>query len=213
MEERIEGVVTMWSSTPHTGTTGPLVVVVLVLGGLVAGFWTLFVAGEMLSDPGGWYGLILVLSWVVPMVALSALALLRPTWAAPLLVSLVSLWVAASIATIVYASTWQEFEDTHGPVSLIIMVALCVPLIALGRTHSFLAGVLLLVVLVVPMLAGLGWVVSGAGLGGTLALATVGTPFIVLAALLIRIGVVDRRADPGGPGTTRPREPGPLTRS
>ncbi|MEZ5115419.1 MAG: hypothetical protein R2737_04045 [Candidatus Nanopelagicales bacterium] len=202
---------TLWRSAPHTQTTGQLVIVVLVLGAMVAGFWTLFVAGEMLSDPGGWYGLGLVLAWVVPMLGLGALALLRPAWAAPLLIALVALWAAASVLTVVYASTWQEFEDTHGPVGLIVMVALCVPLVALGRTRSLLAGVLLLVVLVIPMLAGVAWVVTGAGLGGTLALVTVGMPFLVLAGLLIIVGVLDRRNPPGGL-PAQPQVPGPLAR-
>jgi hypothetical protein len=175
-----------------------MVVVVLAIGGLVTAFWALFMAGEILTDPGGWYGLGLVSLWLVPMVALSALALLRSSWAAPVLTVLVGLWVAASIATVVYADTWREIEDTHGPVSLIVMFALCVPLIALGRDRSLLAGVLLLVVAAANVVTGLLWVVTGAGLGGTLVLAIVGLPFVVLGVVLIVIGVLDRRATGAG---------------
>ena len=165
-----------WTGPQHTQTSRSLVIVALVIGALIAGFWGLFMAGELLSDPGGWYGLFLVCVWVVPMLAVGALALLRPAWAAPLLSVLVGLWVLASVLTLVYAEAWRGFEDAHGPVGLIVMFALCVPLVALGRGRSLLAGVMLLVVTLVPVLAGVAWVVTGAELGGTLALAVVGCP-------------------------------------
>ena len=183
-----------WTSSHHTDVTRPMVLIVLAIGGLVAAFWTLFMAGEILTDPGGWFGLALVCMWLLPMLGLSALALLRPSWAAPVLVALVGLWVAGSALTVVYAESWRQFEDTHGPVSLIVLVALCVPLLALGRDRSLLAGVLLLVTVATPILAGVFWVIGGAGLGGTLALAVIATPFVVLGAVLIAIGVLDRRA-------------------
>lgn len=191
-----EGVspVATWSASHHTDVTRPMVLIVLAIGGLVAAFWTLFMAGEILTDPGGWLGLALVCVWLLPMLGLSALALLRPSWAAPVLVALVGLWVAGSALTVVYAESWRQFEDTHGPVSLIVLVALCVPLLALGRDRSLLAGVLLLVAVATPILAGVFWVIGGAGLGGTLALAVIATPFVVLGAVLVAIGVLDRRA-------------------
>ena len=52
-----------------------LAVGVTALFGLVG---ALFVAGEGHTDPGGWTGVALVVSWGLPMAALVLLALLRP---------------------------------------------------------------------------------------------------------------------------------------
>ena len=192
-------VMTTWHGSPHTSTTQPLVLLALVIGGAFAALWGLFMVGELVSDPGGWYGLGLAALFVVPVLALGALALWRPAWAAPLLTVLVGLWVVAAVLSVVFADEWQAFEDTHGPISLILMLALSVPLLALGRTRSMLAGVLLLVATSVPLVTGVAWVAAGAGFGGTLVLLIMGMPFIAAGVLLVAVGVLDRRAATGSP--------------
>ena len=84
-----------------------------------AGFFTLFAAGDALSDPGGWKGLALVASWAVP-AALLAVAGWR--WSQRALVAFIALTVAL-VALDVWRAVdpegWRSFENGHGPASTI----------------------------------------------------------------------------------------------
>ena len=48
-------------------------------------FFGAFIIGYTVDDPGGWTALLLVASWVAPLVALSWVAWSRPQWALPVL--------------------------------------------------------------------------------------------------------------------------------
>jgi len=102
---------------------------------------TLFVAGYALDDPGGPTGVGMTAAWVLPMVALTGLALLSPETGAPVLtfatVLVLGFTVFDSVVGIVP-------RDDVGPVAAITVFALAVALAALGLHRAKLAGVLMI---------------------------------------------------------------------
>lgn len=122
-----------------------LVLLGTLLGAIFSGLLVLFISGEILSDPGGAQGAIMVLAWLALPVLLSIIALLRPGAAYPILVVIVGLVLLASLAAIPLADVVWEFEDTHGPINLLVIIGALIPLIALGRAMPARAGLLMLV--------------------------------------------------------------------
>jgi len=122
-----------------------LVALGVVCGAAFSGLIVLFIGGEILSDPGGLAGLGLVLGWLVVPVMLSVLALVRPRAAYPVLVVMVALVLVAGLATIPFAGPVWEFEDTHGPINLVVLIAALIPLVALGRSMPGRAGWLMII--------------------------------------------------------------------
>jgi len=104
----------------------------------------LFIGGYALADPGGTEGIMLVLSWAVPMAVLAALAWLRPAWAAPVLTVLTTLLIAAGIWFAVDSASWRAFENANGPVRAVAVLALAFPAAVLGLKSTAVAGWLLL---------------------------------------------------------------------
>lgn len=119
----------------------------VLLGAMFSGLLVLFIAGEMLSDPGGVQGVIFVVAWLVLPALLSILALVRPDAAYPVLVVAVGVVLLASLATIPLASAVWEFEDTHGPINLTVIIGALMPLVALGRALPGRAGALMIVLI------------------------------------------------------------------
>jgi len=116
------------------------VILGVLLGAIFSGMLVLFVAGEILSDPGGAQGALLVAAWLVIPLVLSILALVRPRAAYPALVVVVALVLLASLATIPLARPVWDFEDTHGPINLLVLIGALIPLVALGRALPTQAG-------------------------------------------------------------------------
>jgi hypothetical protein len=183
---------TAWAGSHGTNAAQTQVEVALAVGVGPAAMWTLFVCAEILSDPGGWLGLGVVAVWVLPMLALSALALWRPGWAAPVMTALVGAWVAASLLTVVFATAWAQYEDTHGPIGLIVMLGLCVPLVLLGRARALRAGVLLLIAVITPIVCGIAAMLVSWTVGGGIVLVVIGGPFLVSGVLLVLAGRSER---------------------
>lgn len=179
--------------THHTPTSKVLVAIALVAGIAISAFWMLFIAAEMVSDPGGWFGVLYAAALIVPVLILGVLAWFAPRIAAYVLTALVALYVAANLATMFFGTAWAGFEDTHGPIGLIVAVVLCVPALVLGREYPLLAGVLLLSATLVPVLVSIVAVWGLGVVGGGIAMVTVGMPFILGGVLLIIAGLNDRR--------------------
>ena len=179
---------------PRVGIAAqPWVAVALVIGAVVSAALALFVGGEILSDPGGVQGLAWVAAWLLPPLVLSALALRWPDTAYLLLVAVVGLACVVSVGGVVWAQALWEFEDAHGPVNLLVLVAVLIPLIALGRSLPWEAGWLMVVALAVP----LALQAVSLGIVGEWSvipvLVLVAAPYAVVAVLLI---VGGRRARP-----------------
>lgn len=117
-----------------------LVMVGVILGSGFAGLLVLFIAGEILSDPGGGLGLAMVAAWLCLPLVLSILALWRPRIASPVLMAVVALVLLASLATIPLATQVWEFEDSHGPINLLLLIGALIPLVVLGRAMPWEAG-------------------------------------------------------------------------
>jgi hypothetical protein len=154
-------------------------------------FFGLFVIDETLTDPGGWKGLGLVAAWAIPLAALAAVAWCRPGWAArlfPVLIAAVigfSGWFAAD------PEGWRAFEDRHGPVRAIISFVLAAAVALLGLKRTALAGAMLLVLGVVPM------VVSSLGSQfGFASLAVVSSAPVIAGVLYLWSAAVAGRAAP-----------------
>ncbi|MGN6300053.1 MAG: hypothetical protein ACTHN8_03060 [Angustibacter sp.] len=109
----------------------------------------LFIAGETFSDPGGIQAAGMVLAWLVPVAALSALAWYRPAAALPLLGALV-------VVVVVYCA-WSAGSQgpprglrDKGPFDAIAVFVVSVALGFLGLHRPRPAGLLLLVTSLVP---------------------------------------------------------------
>ena len=120
------------------------VILGVLLGAAFSAMIVLFVAGEILSDPGGAQGAVFVLAWLALPALLSVLALVRAQAAYPVLVIVVAIVLVASLATIPWALPVWEFEDTHGPINLMVLIGALIPPIALGRAMPWEAGWLLI---------------------------------------------------------------------
>jgi hypothetical protein len=124
-----------------------LVLLGTLLGVMFSGMLVLFIAGEMLSDPGGVQGLLMVMAWLALPAALSILALVRPRVACPILTIVVAVVLLASLLTIPFAQAVWEFEDSHGPINLVVLIGVLIPLVFLGRAMPGQAGWLMIAVI------------------------------------------------------------------
>ncbi len=123
------------------------VILGVLLGAIFGGMLVLFVGGEILSDPGGAQGALMVVAWLALPILLSILALVRPQLAYRILVVVVALVLLASIAAIPLAGPIGEFEDTHGPINLLVIIGALIPFVALGRAMPARAGWLMVVLI------------------------------------------------------------------
>lgn len=176
-----------------TKVTRIIAVGVTALFGLLG---ALFVAGEVLTDPGGWKGVALVASWGVPMVALVVLALLRPEIASRVLP-----WALAVVGVLALVDAATGVLEHGGPVSTIAMFAVVIPCGLLGLHKAGEAGLLTLGAAALQLLA---VVVQHArraddsgpslahALGGSSGVLVV--PLLVCAALLLVTAALEGRA-------------------
>lgn len=116
------------------------VILGVLLGAVFGGMLVLFVGGEILGDPGGAQGALMVVAWLALPLLLSILALVRPQLAYPILVVVVALVLLVSLAAIPLAGPVWEFEDTHGPINLLVIIGALIPFMALGRAMPARAG-------------------------------------------------------------------------
>jgi hypothetical protein len=168
---------------------------------LLAGVFT---AGEALDVPGGAAGVALVATWLAPAALLIALAAWAPSW---------SRWFFAVLTAVVLVSVvWSavsvpaaQLMDRVGPVGAIAVFVLAAALGVLGLRQTRLAGALLLVVGLVPMVVE----ILGRGAGGQ-PLLVVSVPALVVGVLyLISARLTDRGADAAGQaGPAAPAPPG-----
>jgi hypothetical protein len=116
---------------------------VMALSTLVA---AVFIVGETFTDPGGWKAAGLVASWAVPLAVLAALAWYRPGWAIPVF--------AVLTAAVIGVSIWLAVSPRgKGPTDAILTFALAAAIAVLGLKRTGVAGVLLLIVGIVPFAA------------------------------------------------------------
>lgn len=174
--------------------------------GLVAGllaFAALTMAGYGLTDPGGWTGLGLTALWLVPTLALVALAVYRPDTAIRVLAVAALLPVGFGVWTLLAYDDVMAWEDRTGPVSLVLVLVVGLPLAVAGLSRPTQAGALLLTITVLP------WALSVIGAGGdwarALSIGLVTVPVVAGGALMLLAG----RSQDGAGAHLRPRHPLP----
>jgi hypothetical protein len=118
---------------------------------LVTAMGSAFIAGYAMDDPGGLEGVGLVLLWAVPLGVLALLAWQRPERAVVVLEVLTAAVIAVAVSFAVAPSNWRSFENGHGPVRAIGVFVLMLPVAILGWHRPRLAGWMLLIIGVVPM--------------------------------------------------------------
>jgi hypothetical protein len=159
-------------------------------------FFGLFVVGETFTDPGGWRALGLVAAWAAPLAVLVALALYRPDWATRLLAVLTAAVVGVSIWFAVSPEAWRAFEDRNGPIRAIISFVLAAAVALLGLKRTGVAGLMLLVLGVVPVVSSL-----GSHLGSASLTVVSSAPFITGVLYLWSAALAGRSAPPAGTET------------
>ncbi|HZD00639.1 MAG TPA: hypothetical protein VFA46_10745 [Actinomycetes bacterium] len=165
----------------------------------VTAFFGLFVAGDTFADPGGWTALGLVAAWAIPLAALAAVAWYRPDWAARLFAVLIAAVIGVSVWFAVDPQGWRAFEDRHGPIRAIISFVLAAAVALLGLKRTRIAGVLLLVLGVVPV------VVSSLGSQlGFASLAVVSSAPFIAGILYLWSAAMAGRSVPSGGTHARP---------
>jgi hypothetical protein len=159
-------------------------------------FFGLFIIGEAFSDPGGWKAAGLVSAWLFPLVAVAALAWLRPGWASWLFGALISLVIGMSVWFALDPDGWRRFEDRNGPVRDVIVFALAAAIALLGLKRTAVAGWMLVLLGVVPIAISslgshLGWV----------SLSVVSSPTLIAGVLYLASAAMAARST--HPGTER----------
>jgi hypothetical protein len=118
----------------------------------------------------------------------------RPDWATRLFAVLIAAVIGASVWFAVDPQGWRAFEDRHGPIRAILSFVLAAAVAVLGVQRTAVAGLLLLVLGVVPV------VVSS--LGSQLGLASLAVvssaPLIAGVLYLWSAALAGRPASPEG---------------
>ncbi|GAA2161880.1 hypothetical protein GCM10009845_12600 [Pedococcus bigeumensis] len=136
---RVQGVDALrWSAL--AGTLG--------FGALV----TLFVGGDAVTDPGGWAGIGGTAVFVLVVGALCLLAWYHAGASFAVLAVAASAPLAFGVWSLVDYGAAHDWEDSHGPLSLVLVVAICAPAGVAGLFRPRAAGYLILTVSVVPLL-------------------------------------------------------------
>lgn len=187
----------------HDGATGVDAIrwsALAVTSGYV-GLVTLFVGGYAVTDPGGWVGIGGTAAAVAIMCAMALLALVHPGRTLAVLVVAACAPLAFGLWSLTDYAAAYEWEDSHGPVSLVLVVAICGPAAVAGLHHPRAAAHLIIAVSVIPVL--LASVGAGAHFYEPLSVGFLLMPLLVAAGLFLLAGHLDR--SPQAPGTPTPR--------
>lgn len=110
-----------------------------------------FIVGDAFADPGGWAALGLVAAWAVPLIALAAVSWFRPDLATRLLGVLMTVAVGLSVWFALDPQWWRTVENDIGPIRAVAVFVLAAAVAVLGLRRTAVAGVMLLVLGVVPV--------------------------------------------------------------
>jgi MFS family permease len=163
-----------------------------------AGFSGLIVVGYTLTDVGGWKAVGLIAAVAVPLVLLCLVAYHRPSVAAPLLGVAACVPIGFGVMQLVDYQRWSDWEDQTGPVSLVLVLLVAVPLAVLGLSRAGTAGRLLLAATVIPLL--LAAIGAGPEWWRPLSIGVLLLPLVVSGVLFVLAG----RERPSHESVTRP---------
>ncbi|HET7237080.1 MAG TPA: hypothetical protein VFK59_11695 [Actinomycetota bacterium] len=139
-----------------------------------------FLVAETFHDPGGWEAVGLVALWVIPLGALGSLAWFRPDWAVWVFAVLIAGAIGVGVWFAADPDWWRAFEDRNGPVRDIGLFALSAAIALLGLKRTRAAGILLLVLGIVPAA-----VATIAGSEGNVVLYVISSAPVVAGAMYV----------------------------
>jgi hypothetical protein len=169
--------------------------------GFVA-FVTLFVGGSAVTDPGGWVGIGGTAVLVLAVAGSSLLALRRPGAALVVLAVAAGAPLAFGLWSLLDYRAAHDWEDSHGPLSLVLVVAICAPAAVAGLVRPRAAGYLILTVSLVPLL--LAAVGAASRFYEPLSSGLLLAPLVVAGVLFVGSGRDPGRPHPSGSPATKP---------
>ena len=155
-----------------------------------------------MQEPGGNTGLLITLAWVLPMLILAVSARFWPAPTAPLLLALVSAFIAACVWLAFDPAALREFISENGPVIAVSVVALSFPAAVLGLKRTALAGWMLVALGVLPLLI---TIIGRSGPVASLTAATV-VPLICGVAYLVSVRMASGSQTSGNPRAAAARQ-------
>ena len=185
-----------------------LTIIALTIMGLFAALASMFILGEVFTDPGGGTAVVLSAIWVLPVVVVSGVVLLRPEAGGWLLMGL----TGAAIGVVLWAALdpdlWRTIQEDTGPVLAIALFALSIPIAVAGWRRPLFAGILLVILGVVPLVSLSLMVRTGTvGEGGVppqAGMSALTSPLLLVGGLLVIAGLIERsrgqEAIPDGDG-------------
>jgi hypothetical protein len=171
-----------------------------------AGFVGLITVGEAATDPGGWVGIGGSAAWVVATAGLALWALYRPFGTLIALAVLACAPLAYGVWSLLDYRAASNWEDTHGPLSLVLSLTVCAPAAVAGLFRPRPAGYLILVASAAPiLLAAIG---AASKFGRPLSIGLLMLPVVASGVLFIvaarqRRGRAELVADPEAPPPPR----------
>lgn len=122
----------------------PLQLIALGIGAIASAVVTVYLAIDLFNVPGGAKAFFTLIVWLAVPFVLTVFAATAARGAYPVLVVLVGLVLVMSVTTIPAARSVAEFENSNGPIRLMVLVAVLVPLVTLGLEMPRHAGQLML---------------------------------------------------------------------
>jgi hypothetical protein len=116
------------------------------------GFVGLMTVGEAATDPGGWVGIGGSAAWVAAIAGLALWALYRPFGALIALAVLACAPLAYGVWSLLDYEAASNWEDAHGPLSLVLSLTVCAPAAVAGLFRPRPAGYLIIVASAAPIL-------------------------------------------------------------
>lgn len=165
-----------------------LQLIALGIGAIASVVVAVYLAIDLFDVPGGARAFFTLIVWLAIPFVLTVFAATAPRGAYPVLVVLVGIVLVMSVASIPAARSVAEFENNNGPIRLMVLMAILVPLVALGREMPRQAGQLMLFTLVgmfVTQTLSLLFAGQSAAIGQ---LALVELPFLVVGGLYLLVG-------------------------
>ncbi|HUL86053.1 MAG TPA: hypothetical protein VLX89_11150 [Actinomycetota bacterium] len=164
-----------------------------MLMALITFLFGAFIVGETFTDPGGWEAAALVALWAAPLIAGVLVAWYRPDLAVRIFSVLIAVVIGVSVWFAIDPQGWRSFEDHHGPIRAIVVFAMSAAIAALGLKRTRIAGWMLLVLGIIPIL-----VSSIGGSLGFASLVVVSSPPVIAGALyVLSASMADHSAPPG----------------
>lgn len=114
----------------------------------------LFISGYAMEDPGGTEGALMVAAMVVPTIVFGLLAWKKTSWVKPVLFVFTLLALIANLVTIIFPEQYFTFFNTQGPwLGTGSFIFTVVAAVYGYYGDRFIAGVLLVIITLMPFLA------------------------------------------------------------